>query len=132
MNRITKVPPIKSQGIKTKLVPWIKSIVPDDFSGRWIEPFMGTGVVAFNVAPSKAILCDTNPHIINFYTQIATGEITPGIVKAYLIKEGDTLLCKAVAVSKDDDSAAIHAAMANVAGLGSISGCGGLIQTTSG
>ena len=92
MNRITKVPPIKSQGIKTKLVPWIKSIVPDDFSGRWIEPFMGTGVVAFNVAPSKAILCDTNPHIINFYTQIARGEITPGIVKAYLIKEGDALL----------------------------------------
>lgn len=94
MNSTTKVPPIKSQGIKTKLVPWIKSIVPDDFSGRWIEPFMGTGVVAFNVAPSKSILCDTNPHIINFYTQIATGEITPGIVKAYLIKEGDTLLRK--------------------------------------
>ena len=37
-----------------------------------------------------------------------------------------------VAVRKDDVSAAIHAAMANVAGLGSISGCGGLIQTTSG
>ena len=37
-----------------------------------------------------------------------------------------------VAVRKDDVSAAIHAAIANVAGLGSISGCGGLIQTTSG
>lgn len=37
-----------------------------------------------------------------------------------------------VAVWKDDVSAAIHAAMANVAGLGSISGCGRLIQTTSG
>jgi hypothetical protein len=33
---------------------------------------------------------------------------------------------------EDDVSAAIHAAIANVAGLGSISGCGGLIQTTSG
>ena len=55
------VPPIKSQGIKTKLVPWIKSIVPSNFSGVWIEPFMGTGVVAFNVAPNNAILCDTNP-----------------------------------------------------------------------
>ena len=32
------VPPIKSQGIKTKLVPWIKSVVPDNFSGTWIEP----------------------------------------------------------------------------------------------
>ena len=37
-----------------------------------------------------------------------------------------------VAVRKDDVSAAIHAAKANVAGLGSISGCGGFIQTTSG
>ena len=36
------VPPIKSQGIKTKLVPWIQSILPSDFDGTWIEPFMGT------------------------------------------------------------------------------------------
>ena len=28
------VPPIKSQGIKTKLVPWIKNIIPADFDGR--------------------------------------------------------------------------------------------------
>jgi hypothetical protein len=42
------------------------------------------------------------------------------------------LLSGPVAVRKDDVSAADHAAMANVAGLRSISGCGGLIQTTSG
>ena len=48
------IPPIKSQGIKTKLVPWIRSIVPTDFDGTWIEPFMGTGAVAFNVAPKKS------------------------------------------------------------------------------
>ena len=30
------VPPIKSQGIKTKLVPWIADYVPKDFSGTWI------------------------------------------------------------------------------------------------
>ena len=40
------VPPIKSQGIKTKLVPWIKQCLPL-YKGKWIEPFMGTGVVAF-------------------------------------------------------------------------------------
>jgi len=40
------VPPIKSQGIKTKLIPWIRSIIPSDFKGAWIEPFMGTGAVA--------------------------------------------------------------------------------------
>ena len=64
------VPPIKSQGIKTKLVQWIKSIIPKDFKGVWIEPFMGTGVVAFNIIPKKAILGDTNPHLINFYNSI--------------------------------------------------------------
>lgn len=63
------VPPIKSQGIKTKLVPWIMEIVPKS-SGRWIEPFLGTGVVAFNSSYKEAILNDINPHIINFYKLI--------------------------------------------------------------
>lgn len=86
------VPPIKSQGIKTKLVPWIDSIVPNDFDGVWIEPFMGTGVVAFNVAPCNALLCDTNPHLINFYQAVASGEITPSRVRAFLNEEGAQLL----------------------------------------
>lgn len=88
------VPPIKSQGIKTKLVPWIQSIVPSDFDGTWIEPFMGTGAVAFNVAPRRAILCDTNPHLVNFYSGIASGEITPDVVKEFLGREGEMLLSK--------------------------------------
>lgn len=88
------VPPIKSQGIKTKLVPWIKSIVPSNFDGAWIEPFMGTGAVAFNIAPRRAILCDTNPHLVNFYSGIASGEITPEVVKRYLEREGAMLLSK--------------------------------------
>ena len=86
------VPPIKSQGIKTKLVPWIKSIIPNDFNGMWIEPFMGTGVVAFNLAPERALLCDSNPHLINFYQGIADRQITPTTVKAYLDREGAALL----------------------------------------
>ena len=88
------VPPIKSQGIKTKLVPWLQSIVPSDFNGRWIEPFMGTGVVGFNIAPKHAVLCDTNPHLVNFYSGIASGEITSESVKEYLIYEGEKLLSK--------------------------------------
>ena len=83
-------PPIKSQGIKTKLVPWIKDILPDN-NGTWIEPFLGTGVVAFNMKFNKAILNDTNPHIITLYKEIQEGKITPQIVKGYLVKEGQTL-----------------------------------------
>lgn len=88
------VPPIKSQGIKTKLVPWIKSLVPEDFNGRWVEPFMGTGVVALNVLPKKALLCDANPHLVNFYSGIKSGRITPDVVRKYLMKEGALLLEK--------------------------------------
>ena len=40
------VPAIKSQGIKTKLVPWINDIVLqsglDIPNTNWIEPFFGT------------------------------------------------------------------------------------------
>ncbi len=89
-----KVPPIKSQGIKTKLVPWINSIVPDDFEGQWVEPFMGTGVVGFNIAPKHALMCDTNPHLINFYQAIKDGQITPEVVRKYLNDEGALLLEK--------------------------------------
>lgn len=91
-NRIT-IPPIKSQGIKTKLVPWIMELAPKT-TGRWIEPFVGTGVVAFNSGYKKAILNDTNPHIINFYKGIQNKEITGLLMKQYLEKEG-ILLAKA-------------------------------------
>ncbi len=36
------IPPIKCQGIKSKLVPFIKRAVDWSFEGRWIEPFMGS------------------------------------------------------------------------------------------
>ena len=80
------VPPIKSQGIKTKLVPWVKSVVPRNFSGVWVEPFMGTGAVAFNIAPANALLCDSNPHLVNFYSSLARGEITSESVGTYLVE----------------------------------------------
>lgn len=88
----TFVPPIKSQGIKTKLVHWISSNVKDIDYERWVEPFMGTGVVAFNVRPPKALLCDSNPHLIRFYKALQKKEISGGLVKSFLTKEGEMLL----------------------------------------
>ena len=87
-----RVPPIKIQGIKTKLVPFIADKIDwcaDE--GIWYEPFMGSGVVGFNVGPKKAIFSDINPHIINFYNDIKTGIITPEIVRSYLEIEGAKL-----------------------------------------
>ena len=91
--RKTIVPPIKSQGIKTKLVPWILDVVKiASPTGKWVEPFLGTGVVAFNARFKEAILNDTNPHLVNFYNGIKSGMITPALVKNYLDDEGKKLL----------------------------------------
>ncbi len=84
------VPPIKSQGIKTKLVPWIKEILPES-NGKWIEPFLGTGVVALNMKFKEAILNDTNPHIIRLYQEIKDDILTPDIARRYFEIEGDNL-----------------------------------------
>lgn len=85
------VPPLKIQGIKTKLVPIIKNNIIIDRDTLWIEPFMGSGVVGFNVKPHKAIFADTNPHIITFYNQIKFGDITPQMVRTFLETEGKKL-----------------------------------------
>ena len=91
-----QVPPIKSQGIKTKLVPWINDLVLraglDLNTAKWIEPFFGTGVVGFNsVVGGAHIVGDTNPHIINFYKCIQSGEVNDVSMRTYLEKEGNAL-----------------------------------------
>jgi DNA adenine methylase len=88
------VPPLKCQGIKTKLVEWIKDHASFEDNGTWIEPFMGSGVVGFNVRPNQAIFADVNPHIVNFYTAIKEGKITAGIAKEFLEIEGALLQSK--------------------------------------
>lgn len=86
-----KVPPLKCQGIKTKLAEWIKDHSTFENNGTWFEPFMGSGVVGFNVRPRRAIFADVNPHIINFYNAIKSSEVTAGIAKEFLEHEGDLL-----------------------------------------
>ena len=85
------VPPIKCQGIKTKLVHWILEQASLNEEGRWIEPFMGSGVVGFNLRPCHAVFADRNPHLIRFYQAIQSGEITPAKAKTYLEVEGAQL-----------------------------------------
>lgn len=53
---------------------------------------MGTGVVGFNIRPKKALMCDSNPHLINFYNALKSKEITSAIVHQYLTQEGAKLL----------------------------------------
>src|SRR5262249_50817171 len=85
------VPPIKCQGIKTKIIPIIKQLAIDTIQGYWIEPFCGSCVVALNIQPQHAILSDTNIHIINLYRNIQNNVISPGKAKAFLEAEGEVL-----------------------------------------
>ena len=86
-------PPIKCQGIKTKLVPFIFSSIiwKEEMESRWIEPFLGSGVVAFNLAPQRALLSDTNLHIIQFYQAIQRGEMNRESAREFLECEGREL-----------------------------------------
>jgi len=82
------IPPIKIQGKKTKIVPKIMEIANNLLDEHpeidtWVEPFLGSGVVAFNCPNHRknVIVNDINPHIIKFYKGIADGVITPERVK---------------------------------------------------
>ncbi len=75
-------------------MPFIKSLISLREDDVWIEPFMGSGVVGFNINQRRAIFADINPHIINFYNQIKSKEITSSVVKQFLYEEGKILAVK--------------------------------------
>ena len=82
------IPPIKIQGKKTKIVPKIMEIADEILNEHpeidtWVEPFLGSGVVAFNCPGriKKVIVNDINPHIIKFYKGVADGTITPDRIR---------------------------------------------------
>ena len=87
-----QVPPIKIQGIKTKAVPYIRDCIDWDGSGCWIEPFLGSAVVALNIKPQRALLGDANPHLIRFYIDIQEQKVTSTTVRTFLEREGEFLL----------------------------------------
>lgn len=90
----TKIPPLKIQGIKTKIIPHIREQVKNIKFNTWIEPFMGSGIVGFNLAGKKAIFNDINPHLVNFYNAIKKKEISSIIVRKFLESEGKKLSSK--------------------------------------
>ena len=87
-----KAPPIKSQGIKTKIVPFILGSFSWSASkGRWVEPFVGSGAVAFNTGAPRVLAADSNHHIIHFYQAVQGGRITHLSVRKFLVSEGALL-----------------------------------------
>ncbi len=85
------VPPVKCQGIKTKLVEEIRARAAAPDYDRWVEPFCGSCVVPLNLQPQRALLCDSNVHIIRLYQDLQAGRLTAQLAKAFLTEEGEKL-----------------------------------------
>jgi DNA adenine methylase len=69
----------KIQGNKYKLLPEISNVLVSNNIGSdatWVEPFFGTGVMGFNLAPENAYFYDINPNIIMLYAHIKQRKIT--------------------------------------------------------
>lgn len=62
-------PIIKYRGGKSKEIPQILPYIPQ-FTGRYIEPFLGGGALFFYLAPNNAIINDINKNLINFYCDV--------------------------------------------------------------
>ena len=85
-------PPLKIQGIKTKVVRLIRENIDWNGAGVWIEPFVGSAVVPLNIGPDRALLGDSNPHLIGFHSAVQRGTVTGATARAFLEREGARLL----------------------------------------
>lgn len=66
-------PPLKWAGGKRWQVPALRPLWEPHAHRRLVEPFCGGLAVAIGLAPDRALLNDTNPHLINFYRWIQKG-----------------------------------------------------------
>ena len=62
-------PVLKYVGGKSRELSEIKKYLPE-FSGKYIEPFLGGGALYFDLEPKSAIINDLNKPLMNFYTSI--------------------------------------------------------------
>lgn len=62
-------PLLRWAGSKKKLVDVLLEAAPTAFK-RYVEPFVGSGILFLALNPRKAILSDLNPHLIQAYEQI--------------------------------------------------------------
>jgi DNA adenine methylase len=69
-NYVQAKPILKWAGGKTQMLGDLLPKVPASY-GRYIEPFIGGGAMFFALAPSDAVIADSNPELINMYTQVA-------------------------------------------------------------
>lgn len=63
-------PFLKWAGGKQWLVPLASAFVPEDFDGRYYEPFLGAAALFFALSPRRATLSDSNDDLAATYSAI--------------------------------------------------------------
>jgi DNA adenine methylase len=66
-------PPLKWAGGKRWQIPHLRPLWDKHREKRLVEPFCGGLAVALSLTPSRALLNDVNPHVINFYRWLKRG-----------------------------------------------------------
>jgi DNA adenine methylase len=66
-------PPLKWAGGKRWQVPHLRPLWDHHRARRLVEPFCGGLAVALSLVPSRALLNDVNPHVVNFYRWLKRG-----------------------------------------------------------
>lgn len=62
--------PLKWAGGKRALISTLAKLYAPHRHRRLVEPFVGGMNVALGLRPERALLCDKNPHLINFYNRL--------------------------------------------------------------
>ncbi len=73
--KCASTPPLKWAGGKRWLVPHLLPLWVPYRSRRLVEPFCGGLAVTLGFGPSRALLNDINPHLINFYRALKRGAL---------------------------------------------------------
>lgn len=63
-------PILKWAGGKTQLLSELRSRLPVSY-GKYIEPFFGGGALFFDLEPSRSVISDINPELINLYKTVS-------------------------------------------------------------
>ena len=66
-------PPLKWAGGKRWQVPYLRRLWQPNQDRRLVEPFCGGIAVTLGLSPSRALLNDANPHLVNFYRWLQEG-----------------------------------------------------------
>jgi DNA adenine methylase len=74
-------PPLKWAGGKRWQVPHLRPLWDLHRGSRLVEPFCGGLAVALSLSPTRALLNDVNPHIVNFYRWLKRGLKTRVVMK---------------------------------------------------